>query len=91
MRKDSRATVIKKWHIIALSTALSILITIGAYFYFSYEERTIHYEKQNELKAIAELKISQIAEWNKERLTAARIFSLLIAWKTGSVLNQIFL
>ena len=75
MRKDSRATVIKKWHIIALSTALSILITIGAYFYFSYEERTIHYEKQNELKAIAELKISQISNWNREILSDANMLS----------------
>ncbi len=61
--------------VIALSTAISIIIIIGAYLYFSYEEQTIKTEKHNELKAIAELKISQIANWNKERFTDAKIFS----------------
>ena len=75
MRKDTRPIIIKKWHVIALSTALSILIIIGAYFYFSYEEQTIHSEKHNELKAIAELKISQISSWNKEILSDAKMFS----------------
>ncbi|MFA6598219.1 MAG: PAS domain S-box protein [Ignavibacteriaceae bacterium] len=75
MRMNSRPTEIKKWHILALTIVISIIIILGAYTYFSYEKQAILTERHNELKAIVELKISQIVEWNKERLTAIRIFS----------------
>lgn len=44
------------------------MILLGGYFYFRYEENIIRNEKYENLKAITELKISQITQWHKERL-----------------------
>ncbi|MCL4551053.1 MAG: cache domain-containing protein, partial [Bacteroidetes bacterium] len=65
----------KKRNVLALTGLISLLIISCSYFYFSYEENTIHAETNNQLKAIASLKISQIVNWNKERLSDAKVFS----------------
>jgi PAS domain S-box-containing protein len=75
MGKGIKLLVIKKRHIFFLAASISAIIIIGAYLYFSFENKNIHNEKQNELKAIAGLKVSQIVNWNKELLTHAKIFS----------------
>jgi len=64
-----------KWQFIVLAVLVSVLLIIGGFIYYKYEERTIRNEKYNELKAVAELKINQIVQWRKERLGDAVIIS----------------
>ncbi|MFA6597463.1 MAG: PAS domain S-box protein [Ignavibacteriaceae bacterium] len=75
MKKKLDSMKTKKQYLLILIGIISLIIIAGSYLYFSYEEQNIKTEKHNELKAIAELKISQIAGWNKERLTDAKVFS----------------
>ena len=62
-------------YILALTGLMSIILIIGAFIYYSYESNiirnTIHYE----LKSLAELKIDQVANWNRERISDARALS----------------
>jgi PAS domain S-box-containing protein len=51
------------------------IILIGSYFSNSQRNR-IFKEQENNLSAIASLKISQIASWHKERLGDAKVISL---------------
>jgi hypothetical protein len=48
-------------------------ILITGHLYYQSEEHKIVYEKQNELSAIANLKVEQINQWNNERFGDARI------------------
>ena len=57
-----------KRFLIFLASSICILILLGGYFYFRYEENIIRNEKYENLKTIAELKINQITLWRKERL-----------------------
>ncbi len=50
-------------------------LLVGGYLYFVYEKNTIHYEKLENLKAIASLKSEQIRNWKKERMSEAVFFS----------------
>ncbi|MCL6099051.1 MAG: cache domain-containing protein, partial [Bacteroidetes bacterium] len=75
MGKKDNMFLTKKRNVLALTGLISLLIISGSYFYFSYEENIIHDEANNQLKAIASLKISQITNWNKERLSDAKVFS----------------
>ncbi len=72
---SSKTIVIKKWHIVALCFVLSLIIIASAFLYFSYEKRSITSERHSELKALADLKISQITRWDNERFGDAKSFS----------------
>ena len=61
---------------VALFLIASMLSIIGSYFYFAYEQKNTLAYKNNELKAIADLKISQIKNWNNERVGDAKTLSL---------------
>ncbi|MCX6148914.1 MAG: PAS domain S-box protein [Ignavibacteriales bacterium] len=67
MKKKSKQRVIKKWHFVVLVSAISTLLIFGGILYYSSEENSISKAKHQEIKAIAELKISQITQWRKER------------------------
>ena len=75
MNSKIKVILTRKRHILVIIASLSIMLFLGAYFYFSYEVKTIRSEAYNELKAIATLKISQITNWNNERFTDVKIFS----------------
>lgn len=62
-------------HLLIILAALSFLFIAGAVFYYLNESKTIRQSKSEELKAIADLKISQITQWQKERHSEAVFFS----------------
>ncbi|TAN42852.1 MAG: PAS domain S-box protein [Nitrospirae bacterium] len=66
---------LNKTHIVFFIAALSVLIAASGYFYYRHGEKAIRQEKENELKAIAELKMKQIAEWHKDELNDAAVIS----------------
>ncbi len=64
-----------KKQVAALITILSILIAVSGYFYYGNEEKNITQTRQNELSAIAKLKIKQISDWYADELNDALIIS----------------
>jgi PAS domain S-box-containing protein len=52
---------------------LSAGIGLSGYLYFQNAKEYIKKEKQDDLSAIADLKVNQIAEWRKERLDNAAV------------------
>ncbi len=55
--------------------ALVLIINTTGYLYYKVQKSQLKKEKQDELSAIAELKVGQIVNWRKERLgDAATIF-----------------
>ncbi|MHB8842425.1 MAG: cache domain-containing protein [Candidatus Aquicultor sp.] len=67
MRNKIESVLTSKKHVIALIALLSLLIAAVGYFYYKNQENSIRQQKYNELKAIADLKVSQIEEWIKDR------------------------
>jgi PAS domain S-box-containing protein len=51
-----------------------LVISVG-YFYYHNEVRRIRKDRYSELKAIADLKTSQIIQWRQERIGSAKIFA----------------
>lgn len=52
---------------------LIVIIGTAGYLYYENQKKHIKEEKQNELLAIADLKVNQIAIWRKERLGDAEV------------------
>lgn len=73
MKKGTLITKKIPWHFILTYLFLSIGICVAGYFYFVFQEKDYKVEKQNELSAIADLKVSQIAGWRKERIGNAEV------------------
>lgn len=73
--KTQRSTLTKKSHVIVLITVLSILIAAAGYFFYKNEENSIRQQKYNELKAIADLKVSQIESWVQDRRAEANVIT----------------
>jgi PAS domain S-box-containing protein len=61
------------YHLIIIFFLLSICIWIAGYLYYEHQREYIKKEKQDELSAIADLKIRQILNWRKERMADAEI------------------
>ncbi len=60
---------------ILLASGAAIIVLIAAFFHFTYQKQFIRVESHNQLHAISELKINQLTQWYKERLSEARFFS----------------
>lgn len=75
MNGKYRYYIPKITHVIALFVLSSVLIGIAGYSYFINEEKNIRQQKQNEIKAITELKIKQISGWYLDELADAGIIS----------------
>src|SRR4030042_3203071 len=60
------------WNLILTFLLLSIGIGIAGYFYYQDQREKIQQGKQEELTAIAELKVKQILNWRHERMANAR-------------------
>ncbi|MFH1026248.1 MAG: hypothetical protein V1764_06180, partial [Nitrospirota bacterium] len=56
------------WYLIFIFLFLSICIWIAGYLYYQYQKEYIKKEKQEDLAAIADLKVNQIVNWRKERI-----------------------
>lgn len=50
---------------------LVVLVSSAGFYHYSIQKKEIKKDKQNELLAIADLKVSQIVNWRKERLADA--------------------
>jgi PAS domain S-box-containing protein len=74
MKLNTKVFFKVEWYTLAFIISAGIIITLAAYFYFSYEVKTIRNKTFNELKSIATLKASQISNWNKERMADANTF-----------------
>ncbi len=59
------------WQLLLIFFILVILISSVGLYYYESHKRQIKKEKQDELLAIADLKVSQIVSWRKERLADA--------------------
>jgi PAS domain S-box-containing protein len=86
MKKISNHVGIKKRYLFLLSVVISILLVIGGYLYYSSEAISFREDRHNEIKAVADLKISQITQWLKERRGDANLSS-----KAPTFLNNISL
>jgi PAS domain S-box-containing protein len=75
MNSKTSTNLESKWYVLLYIVILSLILSLGAYVYFSYETKTIRNEAYKELESIARLKISQITNWNNERFADAEIFS----------------
>jgi signal transduction histidine kinase len=61
------------WQLILVFLVLVILISSVGVFYYEGQKRQIKKAQQDELLAIADLKVAQIVNWRKERLVDASI------------------
>lgn len=61
--------------LIGLIAVFALTLAVGSYWFYCQEARAIRDRKNNELKAIAGLKVDQIVEWRKERFANARMNS----------------
>jgi PAS domain S-box-containing protein len=56
------------WNLLIIFFILVIAINVLGYLYYEGQKEQIRKEKQNELLAIADMKVTQIVNWRKERL-----------------------
>lgn len=75
MKQSHLSLLNKKSHIFLLVALIGSLLVLGGYFYYNHSAKILQQEKENELKAIAELKINQIVDWHKERIADAKVIS----------------
>ncbi|MFA7419141.1 MAG: PAS domain S-box protein [Melioribacteraceae bacterium] len=75
MEKNAGKVIINKKNILLLVIALIGLHSVGAYLYYSFEEKSIKDDKHNEIRVISELKISQLTQWLRERRGDANTLS----------------
>ncbi|MEW6052182.1 MAG: PAS domain S-box protein [Nitrospirota bacterium] len=61
------------YHLILIFCILSVSFCLAGYQYYVHQREHIRLGKQDELAAIADLKVNQIANWRKERLGDAGI------------------
>src|SRR4030066_1394433 len=59
------------WQLLIIFFILVIAICSVGLFYYESQKNEIRKDKQDELSAIADLKVGQIANWRKERLADA--------------------
>ncbi|MFZ3137688.1 MAG: PAS domain S-box protein [Thermodesulfovibrionales bacterium] len=60
------------YYLIVIFLFLSVTIWIGGYLYYEDQKKEIKKDKLEDLAAIADLKVSQIANWRRERLGDAK-------------------
>ncbi len=75
MNNKSSQVAIGARYIIVLVVAVSILLMFGGFFYYSFEEKSITKHEHEEIKAIADMKIRQITQWRKEKISDTQIVS----------------
>ncbi len=61
------------WHLILIFLLLSLGILGTGYFFYDYQLSSLKQDKLNELKTIADLKITQNVEWRYKRLADATV------------------
>jgi two-component system, cell cycle sensor histidine kinase and response regulator CckA len=67
--------VIQKSYLIAVFSAICIIVCLGGYVYYIFESASIHRSTEQEMKTIAELKTNLISQWFKEKSAEALVIS----------------
>jgi two-component system, cell cycle sensor histidine kinase and response regulator CckA len=67
--------IIKKTHLIAVFSVICIIVCLGGYVYYIFENVSIHRSTEQEMKTIAELKANMISQWFKEKSAEALVIS----------------
>jgi PAS domain S-box-containing protein len=75
MNTKQKKPLISRVQLLLACLPFFIIIVLGGYLYYQYEENSIRKAQYNELKAITDLKIGQIIQWQKERLGDAHVFA----------------
>ena len=78
------------WYLLFIFLLLSISIIISGYLSYNNVKKSAKQEAQNELSAIADLKVEQITNWRREQIGDARAIyeNLLIADEIGQYFNR---
>lgn len=87
----NKTGLVTKTYIIILFAIFTLIIATGGYLYFRYEAKIIRQQKYNELKAIADLKVTQMEQWIKERTANSLVISkspFLVAGVEEWLLNK---
>jgi len=63
------------WYLLLTFLVLSLNIWAAGYYYYHTEKENIQKDKQEDLLAIADLKVKQITDWRRERLGDGEIIS----------------
>jgi two-component system, sensor histidine kinase and response regulator len=63
------------WYFVSVFVFLVVGIGFSGYLYYEKQKEHTTIEKQNELLAIADLKVGQIEKWRQERLNDATVIS----------------
>ncbi len=74
MIRDSNSTT-NIWQVLTLIGVTSVLLITGAFFFFSYESKSIRSSKHREIQAIAEMKIQQLVQWHQDRTADVTVIS----------------
>jgi PAS domain S-box-containing protein len=61
------------WPLVFIFSLLSVAFIATGYFYYKYQVAYITRQKQDELTAIADLKVNQIVSWRQERISDANV------------------
>ena len=72
------------WMLIGVFFLLTTAVLITGHLYYQSEENKIIHEKENELTAIADLKVEQISQWRNERIGDAQII-----FHSASLIHQV--
>ena len=71
--KENRRRFDRHPILVVISACLILLVSAGGYWLYSEEAQVILDARYNELKAISDLKVSQIGNWRQERVSNARM------------------
>jgi PAS domain S-box-containing protein len=73
--KDSKLKL--KFPILLILLLLIFLVFLGGFKLYENEKKSVYLEKSADLRTIAELKISELVHWKKERIGDAQVISHL--------------
>ena len=60
------------WHLLIIFIFLTLVLSVAGYLYYQNQKEQYKTQKHTELAAITKLKVKQIVEWNKERISDAK-------------------
>ncbi|MFC2102422.1 ATP-binding protein [Bacteroidota bacterium] len=60
-----------RYLVLIIFIGISSIVPVGGYFYYNYRKELRREERLNDLKAIADLKESQMLQWKEERMSDA--------------------
>lgn len=75
MKKDINQHFPNKRLLVLFIALISLMMTLGGYWYYSHEKEKIQQAKENTLSAIARLKTDRIAKWYKDELQDAQLIA----------------